>query len=100
MNDIFHDQVMALINPRQVEHLKKMQPMFRFKERHVTITPPAASQAAVSPPTPSLLTTTPSPVPDSTAPSSSSTSGSPYVARYSRYLTCTTVVNTAPHMQK
>jgi hypothetical protein len=34
-------QAMAAINPRQAEHLKKLQPQFRFKERRIG-SPPAA----------------------------------------------------------
>jgi hypothetical protein len=39
-------QAMAAINPRQAEHLKKLQPQFRFKDRRIgspsTATPPIA----------------------------------------------------------
>lgn len=39
-------QAMAAINPRQAEHLKKLQPQFRFKDRRIgspsSVTPPAA----------------------------------------------------------
>lgn len=38
-------EVMAIINPRQIEHLKRLQPAFRFKERNIV---PAASVASVS----------------------------------------------------
>jgi hypothetical protein len=36
---------MAIINPRQIEHLKRLQPAFRFKERNIV---PSASVAPVS----------------------------------------------------
>jgi hypothetical protein len=60
---------MALINPRQVQHLKEMQPMFRFEHRNITQTngyaAAAAAAAHMNNPAPPLVAPIPDPIHDS-----------------------------------
>jgi hypothetical protein len=61
-------QVMAQINPRQVQHLKKMQPLFRFEHRNIAQTngyaAAAAAAAHMNDPAPPLVAPIPDPIPD------------------------------------
>ena len=61
-------QVMAQINPRQVQHLKDMQPLFRFEHRQITqssvYAAAAAAAAHINTPAPPLVAPIPDPIPD------------------------------------